>query len=59
MCFKPCKTNCSYIHYNQLPKNVKKTNMLSAVTKLGTKLDLTDSQLKQFEKKIKADENYQ
>ena len=56
---KNCKSNCAYIHYRQIPKALKKTELLQAVTKLVIKLGLTDGQLKLFERKIKADENFQ
>jgi hypothetical protein len=50
---KNYKSNCAYIHYIQIPKALKKTELLQAVTKLVTKLGLTDGQLKLFERKIK------
>lgn len=34
---KNCKSKCAYIHYSQIPKALKKTELLQAVTKLVIK----------------------
>lgn len=58
MSLKPCPTKCRYTHYNKFLKTTTKAEMLPAVQELITKLGLTDNQAKQFEKKIKADVNF-
>jgi hypothetical protein len=55
---KPCKANCVYVHYNKLPKNTAKSDVLAGVDKLVTKLGLTDAQIQQFRTKIQEDAHF-
>lgn len=55
---KPCKPNCEYVHYSQLPKNTSKADFLSSVDKIVTKLGLTDAQIQTFRSKIQDDNRF-
>jgi hypothetical protein len=48
---KPCKAKCVYVHFNKLPKNLAKSDVLAGVEKLVTELGLTDAQIQQFRTK--------
>jgi hypothetical protein len=55
---KPCKDNCVYVHYNKLPKNTAKSDVLAGVDKLVKQLGLTDAQIQQFRTKIQEDSHF-
>jgi hypothetical protein len=55
---KPCKDNCVYVHYNKLPKNTAKSDVLAGVDKLVKQLGLTDAQIQQFRTKIQGDSHF-
>lgn len=55
---RPCKAKCGYVHYNKLPKNIAKSDVLAGVEKLVTKLGLTDAQIQQFRTKIQDDVHF-
>lgn len=46
------------MHYDNLPKNLSTAIVLSAVEKIVTKLGLTENQVQQFNKKIRADTKF-
>jgi hypothetical protein len=54
----PCAPDCKYVHYDKLPATLSTTSVLSAVEKLTTKLGFTDSQVQQFDKRIRADPKF-
>jgi hypothetical protein len=55
---KPCKDNCMYVHYNKLPKNIAKSDVLASVDKLVKQIGLTDAQIQQFRTKIQDDSHF-
>ena len=54
----PCAPECKYVHYNKLPANLSTASVLSAIGKITTRLGLTESQMKQFDKNIRADKKF-
>ena len=54
----PCGPDCKYVHYDQLPARLSVTALSSAVNNMATQLGLTNNQVQQFEKRIKADPNF-
>lgn len=41
----PCRTECQFVHYDNLPKNLSTAIVLSAVEKIVTKLGLAENQM--------------
>ena len=54
----PCEPDCKYVHYNKLPAKLSTAAVLSAIEKITTKLGLTENQMKQFDKSIRADKKF-
>jgi hypothetical protein len=55
---EPCKPDCPYMHYDQLPSNLTSASVLSKVKKIIGKLNLADAQQQQFLRKIETDSKF-
>ena len=55
---EPCKADCPYAHYNQLPSTLTTASVLSKVKRIIGKLNLTDGQSQLFLSKIEADSKF-
>ena len=55
---EPCKPDCPYTHYNQLPPTLTTASVLTKVKRIIGKLNLTDGQSQLFLTKIEADSKF-
>jgi hypothetical protein len=55
---EPCKSDCPYMHYDQLPSTLTSASVLSKVKKIIGKLNLADAQSEQFLRKIETDSKF-
>ena len=55
---EPCKPDCPYMHYDQLPSNLTSASVLSKVKKIIGKLNLADAQQQQFLRRIETDSKF-
>jgi hypothetical protein len=55
---EPCKPDCPYSHYDQLPATLTTAAVLSKVKRIIGKLNLTDGQSQLFLRKIEADSKF-
>ena len=55
---EPCKPDCPYAHYNQLPPTLTTASVLTKVKRIIGKLNLTDGQSQLFLTKIEADSKF-
>ena len=55
---EPCKPDCPYAHYNQLPAALTTASVLTKVKRIIGKLNLTDGQSQLFLTKIEADSKF-
>jgi hypothetical protein len=55
---EPCKPDCPYMHYDQLPPNLTSASVLSKVKRIIGKLNLADAQQQQFLRRIETDSKF-
>jgi hypothetical protein len=55
---EPCKSDCPYTHYSDLPATLTTAAILAKVKRIIGKLNLTDGQSQLFLRKIEADSKF-
>jgi hypothetical protein len=53
-----CAAGCPYTHYNKLPANLTANTVISKISPILEKLNLSEGQMKFFVNKIKADSKF-